>query len=354
MRRLALALVFVLAGCGGSAVPASHAAADTSAALRTAEGSNRTFSAGRLWVSSGYSAVAWDLGGGVPGLPSLTLRGVAIPNPPNGGTRLVQDMTVAPDGTVYELVDVCRARGACGEDAAYTWKLKIYAPGASGAAQIEQRISGTGRGRSVALNYNHIEVLSSDGTSAAPHGSVTSYRYAAGNDPAPLRRLSLAYAPRYFGLDGNGVRYIGAGNSIFVYPAGNPGEAAAPVRTIHLPGVLDDAFALGPSQEIYVPLHDWTYLHPMTVISVYGSSNNGPAPDRSITIDGPSFGIAVDANRTVYVGMGYSYPRAYSLKTGNTVLSYFPTPTFDPTTPPENPFNGYAVAIGPPALTASR
>ena len=351
MRRLALALIFLLAGCGG-AVPASHAApTDTSAALRSAEGSNRTFSAGRLWVSSGYSAVAWDLGSGVPGLPSLTIRGVGI-HPANGGTSVVQDMTVAPDGTVYELVAVCRAPGACGEDAAYTWKLKIYAPGASGAAPIEQRISGTGRGRTVALNYNYIEVLASDGTAAAPHGSLTSYVYAAGNDPAPVRTLSLAYAPRYFGLDTNGVTYVGAGSSIFVYAAGSHGAVAAPQRTIHLPGVLDDAFALGPSREIYVPIHDYAHQNPTTAIDVYGSGNDGPVPDRSITMDLPSYGIAVDANRTVYVGTGYTYPRSYSLKTGNTVLNYFPTPTFDPTTPPEMPFDGYALAIGPPATVS--
>ncbi len=330
MRRLALALLFVLAGCGGSAVPASHAAAsDTSAALRAVDGSNRTFSAGRLWVSSSYSSVAFDLQGPSPTHPSLELTGIGNPSPPGGGTSVIADMTVAPDGTVYELVGMCATVAGCAEDAAYTWKLKMYARGASGAATKEQVIHGTGRGRSVALSYNGINVLASDGTAAAPHGYVTRYRYAAGDDAAPVRTLTLAYAPRYYGLDANGLMYIGSGSSVFVYPAASAGTAT-PVRTIHLPGVLDDAFALGPSQEIYVPIHDWTGQNPVTVIGVYGSSNNGPVPDRSITMNVPSSGIAVDANRTVYVGMGYFEPRAYSLKTGDTVLSYFVTPDLRP------------------------
>ncbi len=351
MRRLALALLFVLAGCGGSAVPASHAAAsDTSAALRAVDGSNRTFSAGRLWVSTRYSAIAFDLQGPTPTSPSLQLTSIGSPRPPGGGTSVIADMTVAPDGTVYELVDVCATVMGCAEDAAYTWKLKMYAPGASGAATKEQIIHGTGRGRSVALSYNGINVLASDGTAAAPHGYVARYRYAAGDDAAPVRTLTLAYAPRYYGIDTNGLMYIGSGSSVFVYPAASAGTAT-PVRTIHLPGVLDDAFALGPSQEIYVPIHGQS---PVSIISVYGSSNNGPAPDRSITVNAPSSGIAVDANRTVYVGMGYFEPRAYSLKTGDTVLDYFFTPDFDPTAFPESPLFVTALAIGPPPAAVSR
>ncbi len=349
MRWLMVALFVVLAGCGG-ALPASQAGGP-SAALRSVDASNRGVASGTLWVSSSYSAVAYSLAAGPPtGFPSLTIKGITNLQPSAGETGLIQDMTVAPDGTVYELVVVCPT-ATCADDAAYRWKLKLYAPGTYGAAPVEQRITGTGRGRSVALDNNSIDVLSSDGTAAAPHGYVASYGYASGNDPAPVRTLTLAYAPRYFALDVEGLMYVGSGSSIFVYPVHSRGAAPCPVRTISLPGVLDDAFALGPGRGIYVPIHP--YSGPATVIYAYGQRNNGPAPNGSIQVQGGrSAGIAVDANQNVYVGMGYNAARVYSLATGNTVLGYIPMPQWDPTNP-EQPYDGYVLAIGPPPVTAS-
>jgi hypothetical protein len=353
MRQLALALFFVLAGCGGSAVPASHVTGP-SGELRTVEGSNRWSSAGTVWVGSGLTALGFDVGPGANQFSKRrVIREIGMPKRPDGGRNSLEDMTIGPDGTVYALVNLCRGGTVCTEDASYRWRLKVYAPGANGSAPIERRITGAGHGRSVSLNRGSIDVLSSDGTVAAPHGYITSYAYGTGNDPAPIRTLTLSYAPRYFGLDGSGLMYVGSGSSIFVYPASSQGNAPAPARTITLPYVLDDAFAVRPPGGVYVPLHPGTGLDRTTVIDVYRPGSNGP-PEGSIVIQGFwTHGIAVDANRKVYVGMGYDYPRVYSLQTGSTVLGYIPMPDFDPTTfnigyGPEAPFLNDTIAIGPP------
>ena len=351
MRAFPLVLVLALAGCGGAAVPASHVLPSApDAAARTTDATNRGSAYGSLWVAGTTSAVEYDVAKVASGIvaPAVEIDGIDIGSSGNTNHSIV-DSTVAPDGTYYALVN---ASTYPSDDVTNRWKLKVYPPGASGTAHYEQVITGTGRGVAVALDNNVIDVLVADGTAKARHGYVASYRYAAGDNPSPIRTLTFPYTPGYLALDPNGQMYVSnSAGSVLVYPKHLGGAAPAPVRTIALPAGSGPIFALGPAGAL------WTWKGP-TITNLYTSfvyelsaTNNGPAADLTLSLpDAIVSGLAVDQNNNVFVGFGGKVRMYPNGGTGGFVtIQTPPSSASDPAGFPDP-----RLAIGPSPVTASR
>ncbi|HZW53304.1 MAG TPA: hypothetical protein VFF00_04670, partial [Candidatus Elarobacter sp.] len=288
-----LAAAFVLAGCGGrtslrSALPGPPGTPGRS--VPGLQSSNVNLFNGTLWYGDGPVLLGVSLqSGGSDARIEGTLDGIVDAVP--------RAMTIAPDGTLYDLID----------SGGTSWRMQMFAPGARSAAQPEQYIDGVGSPRQIVLVADGIDVLSMTSPGTRSQSAVLwTYAYAAGNAPSPIRRLALGANVTDVAADGNGRIYAAHsdGSGIAVYAPAATG-AGARVRTIATRAHSDDAIAVGPDGTVYVLSKD--DAAGTATIDAYAPAAAGPQPSRTI---GPftrsrgsvTGGITVDSEGNLYVG----------------------------------------------------
>jgi hypothetical protein len=279
----------LLAGCGGSGGTASLPPAAGSAAARQLQSSNVDLGRSTLWYGGGYAmrAVPLEPGGAT----------AQIAEPLGNASQQLQGMTVAPDGTVYDLETI---------DGGGTWVLNVFAPGSQGVVEPEERMQGTGEPLQVVLVGDGIDVLSRATRYVTSAATLSNFVYAPGRNFAPpIRRLALGPNVLDVASDPDDRLFVGhADGGVAVY-APRASGAAAPDRTVttsaHTPGSL----AVAPDGTLYVE-----DVRPGSVrVYAYARNSNGPAPAREIgpfadaaTGGSATGGITVDASGNLYVG----------------------------------------------------
>jgi hypothetical protein len=205
-------------------------------------------------------------------------------------------MTIAPDGTLYDLI----------ADGETSWQLQAYAPGTFGAARPEEIITGSGYPQQVVLVGDGIDVLSTVGFNTTQAASTLwTYAYGAGNRPQPIRTLNLGANVTDAASDNSDRIYVAhrGGAGITVYPAAATCNCN-PIRTIATGSRSNDAIAVSGDGIAYVLSKDPS--GGAVTIDAYAPLNNGPSPSRSIGPIAPSRGtptggITVDSDGKVYV-----------------------------------------------------
>jgi hypothetical protein len=288
-----LAAAFALAGCGGRASLKSVLPGTPGSPGRSAPGmqsSNVNLFNGTLWYGDGPVLLGVSLqSGGSDARIEGTLDGIVDAVP--------RAMTIAPDGTLYDLID----------SGGTSWRMQMFAPGARGPAQPEQYIDGVGAPRQIVLVADGIDVLSLTSPETQSQAAVLwTYAYAAGNAPSPIRQLALGANVTDVAADGNGRIYAAHsdGSGIAVYPAGAT-SAGSRLRTIATGTHSDDAIAVGPDGTVYVLSKN--DAAGTATIDAYAPGAAGPQPSRTI---GPftrarglvTGGITVDSDGNLYIG----------------------------------------------------
>ena len=304
MRRSAfvIALSLVLTGCGGRAahlLPAGGLGTD--GASRSVRSSNVTAFNGTLWYGDDRSLY------GVP----LT-NGAATTQINGSYAGLVgpssRAMTVAIDGTVYELIQ--------DNASAVRWQLRIYAPGTHGSASPEETLSGSGYPQQVMLVADGIDVLSSTGPPRARGSSTLStFAYGSASFARPVRTLALGRNVADVATDRDNRIYVArsGGAGIAVYPAGASCNCS-PVRTIATGPNDPTSLAVASDGTVYVLAVDTA--RQIATVNAYAGANNGPTPSRAIgpfyensdvappgfPVSSPTGGITVDGAGDLFVG----------------------------------------------------
>ncbi len=332
------ALTLGIAGCGGgtalrSAVPALASQAHRGVAHPLS--SNVAAFSSSLWYGGRQTVASVPLAANGSGA-TLTLA---------PGSTVERAMNVASDGSIYTLAE------ANGTSSSASWRLVVYAARSQGTASPEQVISGTGHPQDVVLVADGIDVLASAATATGSYGAATlsTFAYAAGDMPKPIRTLSLGPNVSDVAADGSGRLYVahGDGTGVRVYAAGAKGSAA-PLRTIatSVPDVTNVAVA--PDGTVYVAA-----LAGSTVsILAYAASDAGPAPSRTLSFSGPAgTRIAVDSAGELYAGYYESQEAAESYvaavfgsyASGSAQIGVIPLPAL----PAQDPTQLTSLAIGP-------
>jgi hypothetical protein len=247
-------------------------------------------------------------------------------------------MTVAPDGTLYDLI----------ADGETSWQLQAYAPGTTGSARPEEIITGRGYPMQVVLVGDGIDVLATTGFNTARAASTLwTYAYGAGNRPKPIRTLHLGANVTDVASDDYDRIYVAhrGGAGISVYPAAATCTCGM-VRTIATGSRPNDAIAVSRDGVAYV-----LSKHPASgnvTINAYAPGNDGPASSfRLGPIPGsrgtPAGGITVDSDGNLYVGFRDARNRT-------SVDVYAPRDASGPRKQIDTPSPGgsvTAIAIGP-------
>ncbi len=283
-----------LAACGGAGGMHSGLPHAPSPALGTRVGvahptsTNGTLAALTLWYGTAAGIVA------APLAPTGVQATIAIPAAANGAARAI---TVASDGTVYQLREL--NAGAPSD----SWKLNIYASGASGSALPEQVISGAGHPDDVVLVDDGIDVLATGvAASGAPTAATLStFAYGAGNNPKPIRTLALGVDVSDVAADRSDRLYVthANGTGVRVYAAGASGNAA-PIRALQTPQSDELGIAVAPDGVVYVVASSAGGGGASDAILAYAPGNDGPTPSRTIASGLIGAGITVDADSQLY------------------------------------------------------
>ncbi len=293
IRRVVVTLLLsvAVAGCGGhggarSVLPGT--AGTTGGGTSVPKSSNVALFNGTLWYGAGASLF------GVPLQPAGTgaeldgsLDGIVDPVP--------VAMTIAPDGTLYDLI----------ADGETSWQLQAYAPGTFGAARPEEVIAGPGYPQQVVLVGDGIDVLSTEDFNTPQAASTLwTYAYGAGNRPQPIRTVHLGASVSDVASDNSDRIYVARrGGGITVYAAATT-CACSPVRTIATGSRSNDAIAISRDGIVYVLSKDPN--GGAVTIDAYAPGNGGPSPSRTIgpiaaSRGTPTGGITVDSDGKVYV-----------------------------------------------------
>ncbi len=378
-----LFLTCALAACAGagSGPPGSHAgpAGAGRGGIRQTRGSNTNLFDGSYWAASSSNGVTDVVAWSLVSPEGNPLRGVVPSLAGLSNTAIANALSVAPDGTVYVLMQ--------NQVSAYNsarWELQIFAPGATAASAPEQTISGTGWAADVVIVADGIDVLWGPvlPNDARPTGAMTvsTYKFAAGNNPQPIRTLNAGTGATDVASDGDDRLYVALGGNIEVYPAGARGTAKA-IRTIRTPAASIQSIAVAGDGTVYALAPPATN---QPSIYAYAPGDNGPAPSRTI---GPFTetrigAIAVDSKGDLYAAELDSLGRATTLvygpsangkaaplstltaSAGTTALAIgpaiagaTPSPTPAPTARPQELFAGVSVypldGTGPVSPTRS-
>ncbi len=294
-----------LAACGGaggsrSGIPRVPSSAEgMRAGIAHPTSTNRTLGSLTLWYGTATGIVA----------APLAPTGVSATLPTPAGSGVPREITVAPDGTLYALREL---NAGAPSDA---WQLAVYAPGSNGSANPEQTIAGTGHPEDVVLVGDGIDVLSESVTARA---TLSTFAYAAGNDPKPIRTLALGSDVSDVAADRADQLYVTHvnGTGAFVYAAAASGNAA-PIRKIETPQSDELGIAVAPDGVVYIVASSAGGGGASDAVLAYAGGNNGPAPSRTIASGLIGAGITVDANAQLYYtayspsGGRYIFP-AYS------------------------------------------
>ncbi len=279
----AVACALLLAGCGGahSTLPS----VGDPGTPRQAQSTNVVLYDATLWYGDGASLLATPLmPSGVNAELDTSYARSGYPDPAR--------MTVAPDGTVYDLARTGDGSG---------WRLNLYAPGSHGAVVPEQVISGTGAPLQVVLVGDGIDVLSVAGTGSA---TLATYGYASGDNPSPVRTLALGAGVTDVAADGDDRLYVAhADGTVAVYKPVASGSAA-PLRTVATRAQPIDSIAVAKDGTLYVEAQRAKAVR----VFAYAAGASGPAPSRTV---GPfarpaagtaTGGITLDSAGNLYVG----------------------------------------------------
>ncbi|HEX3463059.1 MAG TPA: hypothetical protein VHS78_03265 [Candidatus Elarobacter sp.] len=289
---IALVLSVALAACGhggGARSVLPGVPSTTSGGSPGTKSTNVALFNGELWYGAGGQLLGVPLlSGGASAELDGSYDGIVDPVP--------VAMTVAPDGTLYDLIS----------DGETSWALQAYAPGTFGATRPEETIRGNGYPQQIVLVGDGIDVLSTVNFNTANASSTLwTYAYGGGDNPRPIRTLSLGTNVTDVASDNADHLFVArrGGGGISVY-----GAAATcscnPVRTIATGTKPNDAIAVSRDGIAYVLSKD-----PGTgavTIDAYAPANGGPAPTRSIgpiaaSRGTPMGGITVDSDGKVYV-----------------------------------------------------
>jgi len=292
-RRVLVTVVLgvALAACGHggarSVLPSTPSAGNSGGSPGT-KSTNVALFDGTLWYGAGGSLFAVPLqSGGAPAELDGTMDGIVDPVP--------VAMTVAPDGTLYDLVS----------DDETNWQLQAYAPGSHGPSRPEETIYGTGYPQQIVLVGDGIDVLSTVNFNTSQASSTLwTFVYGAGNAPQPIRRLNLGANVTDAASDNYDRIYVarrGAGISVYS-PAATCN--CSPIRTIATGSRSNDAIAVSKDGIVYALSKD--PASGSVTIDAYAPGNDGPTPTRTIgaipaSRGTPTGGITVDSDGKVYV-----------------------------------------------------
>ena len=287
-----LVLGVALAACGHggarSVLPSTSGAARGGGSPGTRSTNVALFN-GELWYGAGGSLLGVPLQpGGQSAELDASYDGIVDPVP--------VAMTVAPDGTLYDLVS----------DGETSWALQAYAPGTFGAAGPEETIRGNGYPQQIVLVGDGIDVLSTVGFNTSSTASTLwTYVYGAGNNPQPIRTLNLGRNVTDVASDDYDHLFVAhrGGAGISVYRAAATCNCS-PIRTIATGSKSNDAIAVSADGIAYVLSKDPS--SGAVTIDAYAPGNDGPAPTRSIgpiaaSRGTPTGGITVDSDGKLYV-----------------------------------------------------
>jgi hypothetical protein len=336
IRRAFVIVVFsaLLAGCGhggGARSVLPSGAGGTSGHALVPSSANLNVFNGTLWYGDDRSLRGLALTYG----PSAEIDGsyAGLVGPSS------RAMTVAQDGTVYELIQN-DASGPAG------WQLRIYAPGSSGAATPEETLSGNGYSRQVFLVGDGIDVLTTSGPNGAGTATLSTFAYGSANDAAPVRSASLGTGVLDAATDRYDRIYVAHGNgAVTVYPAAATCACSA-LRTIASGPFAARSLAVTDNGTVYV-LADDPRGETANVLA-YAPGNNGPSPSWTYgpfyesadvappgkAMSAPTGGITVDAAGDLYVGLvdnaGAVRVEEYQLGQPSGTLPWrtIPTPAF--------------------------
>ena len=305
MRRHVLAVVVLaslLAGCGGGhgmhLLPSGQLG--QSGGGRGVQSTNSVLFNGTLWYGDDRALYGIPL---TNGAPSSEIDG-SYAGLVNHQSRA---MTIAPDGTLYELIQ--------NNTATVGWQLRIYAPGSHGAAQPEQTISGSGYPQQVVLVVDGIGVLwnsSRPGTGGT--ATLSTFAFGSGNTSQPIRTLSLGTDVTDVAADGSNRIYVArnGGSGVAVYSAGAT-CTCAPIRTIATGLQVERSIAVARDGTVYVLTRD--PKAETSYVDAYAPGNNGPAASRTLgpfyenmdvaangIVSSPTGGITVDSAGDLYIG----------------------------------------------------
>jgi len=296
-------LALLLAGCGGRAahlLPSGRLGPDNGA--RAPRSSNTTTFNGTLWYGDDRSLYGIPLTNG-PAPVRLDGSYAGLVGPSS------RAMTIARDGTVYELIQNNARSLPVG------WQLRIYAPGSHGAATPEETLSGSGYPLQVLLVADGIDVLSS----TKPRGiggtsTLSTFAYGTASNAQPTRTLSLGANVTDAASDRNNQIYVARnGAGIAVYGAGAR-CMCSPIRTIATGLTYERSLAVADDGTVYVLSDD--PRNEVANVNAYAPGNNGPAASRVLgpfyesidvapmfaPVSSPTGGITVDAAGDVYIG----------------------------------------------------
>jgi hypothetical protein len=331
---LAAILGVALSACGGhggarSVLPGSPAT--TGGGSTVPKSTNVALFDGELWYGAGASLYGVPLqSGGASAELDGNLDGIVDAVP--------VAMTIAPDGTLYDLIS----------DDETSWKLQAYAPGAFGAQRPEETISGSGYPQQVVLVGDGIDVLATTGFNTSnAQATLRTYAYGAGNNPQPIRKLKLGTNVSDVASDNLDRIYVARhGAGISVYAAAATCNCS-PIRTIATGAKSNDAIAVSGDGIVYVLSKDPG--SGAVTIDAYAPGNNGPAPSRTIgpiaaSRGTPVGGITVDSDGKVYVNFKTARGSSTDVYAANANGPASPVNTIGT---PSN--GGYvtAIAIGP-------
>ncbi len=296
-------LALLLAGCGGRAahlLPSGRLGPDNGA--RAPRSSNTTTFNGTLWYGDDRSLYGIPL---TNGAATVRIDGsyAGLVGPAS------RAMTIARDGTVYELIQNNAPTLPVG------WQLRIYAPGSHGAATPEETLSGSGYPQQVLLVADGIDVLSS----TKPRGiggtsTLSTFAYGTASNAPPTRTLSLGANVTDAASDRNNQIYVARnGGGISVYGAGAR-CMCSPIRTIATGLKYERSLAVADDGTVYVLSDD--PRNEVANVNAYAPGNNGPAASRVLgpfyesldvapmfaPVSSPTGGITVDAAGDVYIG----------------------------------------------------
>jgi hypothetical protein len=336
IRRVLFIVVFgaVLAGCGhggGARSVLPSGAGGTSGHALVPSSANVTVFNGTLWYGDDRSLRGLALTYG----PSAEIDGsyAGLVGPSS------RAMTVARDGTVYELIQN-DAPGPAG------WQVRIYAPGSNGAATPEETLSGKGYSRQVFLVGDGIDVLTTSGPNGGGTATLSTFAYGSANDAAPVRTASLGSGVLDAATDRYDRIYVAHSNgAVKMYPAAATCTCSL-LRKIKTGPFTARSLAVTDNGTVYV-LADDPRAQTANVLA-YAPGNNGPSPSSTYgpfyesadvappgtPMSAPTGGITVDAAGDLYVGLvdnaGAVRVEEYQFgqQSGTQAWRTIPTPTF--------------------------
>jgi hypothetical protein len=232
--------VLLLAACGGGALSTvPPAVADGGRGL---DGSTIAFEKDKLWAAFSEGGAIYEFpvngSGALTPLAMLYAGLDSMVNP-----LQFQDVAVAPDGTVYALLNPVIA------NASSMWHLHVYSPG---ALELEHVVQSTGRAYAVALGGDGILVEVSVPGVATP--VIKTYQYGV-SDRAPIRKFHTPPAHSFgFVVSRDHLIYLPRPDGYDAYPiTSTDGCCPAERITITRPATAGTpgSFAVGPDNSIY-------------------------------------------------------------------------------------------------------